>query len=205
MDELIPITIDGVTAARYKRWCGTNPGFANHLRTWGEAGTVKVKTKTTPKLADRGIQCMFVGYALDHPGDCFEMWNPNTGKILVSRDIMRLKRMYYEKVATPEAAYSPIEIDADDDEKQEQQSDEVGEGNGGGNDSNNDNGSDDNDDDESMDSSEEERQPVTTTRSGRTVYPTQRLIEEYGAKEMDVLRRPYEIALTQAELKFFEA
>ena len=74
-------------------------------------------------------------------------------------------------------------------------------GNGSGNDDNNDNGSDGNDDDESMDSSEEERQPVTMTRSGRTVYPLPRLIEEYGAKAMDVVRRPYEIAMTQAKLK----
>ena len=31
---------------------GKNPNFANHLRTWGEAGTVTVKTKMTPKVGN---------------------------------------------------------------------------------------------------------------------------------------------------------
>jgi hypothetical protein len=64
-------TVDGRTTTRYKHFCGKNPKFAHHLCTWGEAGTVKTKTKTTPKLADRGVQCMFIGYAKDHEGECY--------------------------------------------------------------------------------------------------------------------------------------
>ena len=71
LDGLVTIDLDGVTATRYEHWCGKNPEFAKNLRTWGEAGTVTVKTKMTPKVKDRGIQCMFVGYALDHPGDTY--------------------------------------------------------------------------------------------------------------------------------------
>ena len=73
LDGLVVTTIDNKVATRYEHWCGKNPEFAKHLRTWGEAGTVKIKTDTTPKLADRGVQCMFVGYAVDHPGDCYNM------------------------------------------------------------------------------------------------------------------------------------
>jgi hypothetical protein len=51
------------------------------LRTWGEAGTVKVKTKTTPKLADQSVHCMFIGYADDHDGDTYRMWNPKTERV----------------------------------------------------------------------------------------------------------------------------
>jgi hypothetical protein len=69
LDGLVPIMLDGKLATRFEHWCGKIPEFAKHLRTWGEAGTVKIKTKTTPKLADRGVQCMFVGYSLNHPGD----------------------------------------------------------------------------------------------------------------------------------------
>jgi hypothetical protein len=47
---------------------GKTPEWASHLRTFGEAGTVKIKTDTTPKLHDRGVQCMFVGYAENHRG-----------------------------------------------------------------------------------------------------------------------------------------
>jgi hypothetical protein len=51
----------------------------------------------TPKLQDRGVQCMFVGYTLDHDGDRYRMWDPVTGGIHVTRDISWLKRMFYEK------------------------------------------------------------------------------------------------------------
>ena len=65
-------------ATRYEHWTGENPAFAKFLRVWGEAGTVKVRTKRTPKIADRGVTCMFVGYLENHAGDCYEMLDPGT-------------------------------------------------------------------------------------------------------------------------------
>jgi hypothetical protein len=56
---------------RYIHSCGKNSEFTKHLQTWGEAGTVMIKTKMTPKVKDRGVQCMFVRYALNHPGDTY--------------------------------------------------------------------------------------------------------------------------------------
>ena len=73
--------IDGVTATRYVYWGGTNLAFAKYLKTWGEAGTVKLKLTATPRAADRGVQCMMVGYALEHDGDCYRMWDPNTSRL----------------------------------------------------------------------------------------------------------------------------
>ena len=87
------------------------PAFAKHLRTWGEAGTVKIKTKTTPKLADRGVQCMMVGYALDHDGDCYRMWNPETNSVYETRDVVWMKWMYYQKpVSNNEQIVEPTYI-----------------------------------------------------------------------------------------------
>jgi hypothetical protein len=73
LDGLMVVEIDGMTASRYKHFFGENPKFSNFLRTWGEAGTVTIKGKMHPKVADRGIQCMFTGYANDHTGDCYRM------------------------------------------------------------------------------------------------------------------------------------
>jgi hypothetical protein len=56
LDGLIVTTIDHAVATRYEHWCGKLPKWTKHLKTWGEAGTVKTKTDTTPKLADRGIK-----------------------------------------------------------------------------------------------------------------------------------------------------
>jgi hypothetical protein len=93
LDGLAVIVIAGKTATRYEHWCGRMPKWVKHLRTWGKSGTVKIKSDTTPKIADRGIQCMFVGHSADHDGDCYEMWYPKTNRIYTTRDVIRLNRM----------------------------------------------------------------------------------------------------------------
>ena len=55
LDGLTVIKLNDKLMSRYEHWCGKNPHFVNHLRTWGEAGTVKLKIKGTPKVTDRGV------------------------------------------------------------------------------------------------------------------------------------------------------
>lgn len=40
---------------------------------------------------------MFVGYSLEHSGDCYRMWDPKMGRIHISRDISWLDKMYFSK------------------------------------------------------------------------------------------------------------
>ena len=61
-DNLVLMTINGTTKTRYEHWRGKFPGFVKNIRTWGEAGTVKVKSKTSPKLNNKGTNCVLVGY-----------------------------------------------------------------------------------------------------------------------------------------------
>ena len=96
LDGLMPVKIDGNIKARVEHWSGSIPGYAKHLKKWGEAGVAKVKTNTTPKLEEKGITYMFVGYATDHAGDCYEMLNMNTKQVLVTRDVQWLNRMYFD-------------------------------------------------------------------------------------------------------------
>jgi hypothetical protein len=57
----------GIETTRYEFFYqGLKPKWAAHRRTWGEAGVVKLKTLSFAKLEDRGVTCMFVGYADDH-------------------------------------------------------------------------------------------------------------------------------------------
>ena len=116
LDGLIPITIDGVTKPRVEHWCGKIPGFAHHLRKWGEAGIVKVKTTKTPKLGDRGITCMMVGYASDHAGDCYEMLNTTTRRIIETRDIIWIGRMYFDQHDTNELQVNDENLENSDDD-----------------------------------------------------------------------------------------
>jgi len=56
LNGLEVVNVDGKVLTRYEHCKGTIPSFANHLRTWVEAGTVKVKTATTAKLEKKGVQ-----------------------------------------------------------------------------------------------------------------------------------------------------
>ena len=42
---------------------------------------------------------MFVGYQENHYGDCYRMCYPTTNKILLTRDVIWLHRMYFKKRA----------------------------------------------------------------------------------------------------------
>ena len=72
--------------------------WATALRTWVDAGVVKTSMKTTPKLSNRGITCMFVGYDVKYTDRVYHMWNPETNIIHVSIDVTWLKHMYYKNV-----------------------------------------------------------------------------------------------------------
>ena len=73
-----------------------------HLCSWGEVGTVTTKLDMTPKLKDRGEQCMFIGYSMNHDGDVFRMYNPATKRVIKTRDVIWMLRMYYGKKEKPQ-------------------------------------------------------------------------------------------------------
>ena len=45
---------------------------------------------------------MFVGYATDHAGDCYRMWDPNTNRVHAARDVVWLKPMCFRQPQTSE-------------------------------------------------------------------------------------------------------
>jgi hypothetical protein len=110
LNALLIVEIDGEQRSRVEHWGGQKPKYAANLRTWGEAGTVKVKTNTTPKLADQGVQCMMVGYAKDHKGNVYRMWDPDTNGINKTRDVIWLRRMFYEKSKPTFEVAAPIKL-----------------------------------------------------------------------------------------------
>ena len=46
LDGLMVVEVNNKSLTRYEHLIGEIPAFASQLRTWGEAGTVKIKTKT---------------------------------------------------------------------------------------------------------------------------------------------------------------
>ena len=97
LDGLTIMDVDGLKQSWYKYVFKKKPKFVKYLCTIGEAGTVKITTDATPKLQDRGIHCIFVGYALNHLEGCYRMYDPATHRVHQSRDLVWLNRMLYKK------------------------------------------------------------------------------------------------------------
>ena len=79
------------------------------MRTWEEAGTVKLHDKMSPKIHDCGATCMMVGHPKDHSGDCYCMWDKETGRIHVTCDITSLHHMYFPPKVTGHEVVCKIE------------------------------------------------------------------------------------------------
>ena len=100
LDGLVVKEVDGEVKTRMEHWGMSLPKWTAALRTWGEAGVVTLKQKMRPKMEDKGLTCMLVGYAEDHAEGVYRMWNPTTGGIHESRDVTWLKRMYFVRQPT---------------------------------------------------------------------------------------------------------
>jgi hypothetical protein len=98
-DWLKLITINKVKKTRIEHYSLPLPKFTQYLRTWGEAGFIK--TGKDGKTGDQGDSGMFVGYASNHEGDCYRMWNPKTKKVSKTHDAVSLNRMFFRTPMMP--------------------------------------------------------------------------------------------------------
>jgi hypothetical protein len=97
LDSLLSVKIGDKTATRWEHFYGEKPKISPYLKVWGTAGVVKIKNQSTPKLKNRGVVCMFVGYAEDHHVDTYRMFDGREKVIYTTRDVKWLKRMYYDE------------------------------------------------------------------------------------------------------------
>jgi hypothetical protein len=126
LDWLVPVEIGGVTKPRWEHWSGEKlPEWSKSLRKWGEAGVVKTKTAMTPKLEDRGVKSMFVGYADDHSSDCYEMLNWETKRIMQTRDVRWLNKMYFQPNEAQEASDQETGSEASESEEESDEPDDL--------------------------------------------------------------------------------
>ena len=94
----------------YVMYYGSNPILLNHLRSFGEQGIVKTAKEHQSKLANRGELCIFVGYSDGHSNHTYRMLNLRTHKILISRDVIWMNRLFGDDEETP-----PLLPDDEDD------------------------------------------------------------------------------------------
>ena len=108
LDGLQPVRREGILATKYIHQDGKNPAWAHQLRTPFEAGTVTIHTKIRNKSVRKGIPCVFVGYLNDHPGDCYQMWDPVTKRVHKTRDVVFLHKMFFAPKHPRTAAPLPL-------------------------------------------------------------------------------------------------
>ena len=70
--------------------------FATNLRSWGEAGVVKIRSWPTPKSTERVTVCMMVGYSQGTGLDGYWMWHPGINRVHRTRDTIWLKKIYHK-------------------------------------------------------------------------------------------------------------
>ena len=98
--------------------------WISNLRVLEEVGTVSLIEDKTLKLKEKGITCIFVGYAENHSKNCYRIWCKKSNKYYLTRDIVFLHRMYYEKpqrrneIATDSLKIIIIEDDCTDTESE---------------------------------------------------------------------------------------
>jgi len=68
-------------------WYGELPKIVDHLIKWGRIGYVKIRDSVTPKMTKKSIKMIFMGYSANHPPDTYRMYNPETGKVIHTRDV----------------------------------------------------------------------------------------------------------------------
>jgi len=65
---------------------GKGPNILPHLVQWGRIGYVTNRTKQ-PKLTLKSTKMVCMGYAKDHAGDVYRMYNPVNSTVIETRDV----------------------------------------------------------------------------------------------------------------------
>src|SRR5210317_14677 len=84
-----------------------------YLKRFGEIGVIANRKSIKTKTEDRGSKCYFVGYADDHTPDTYRMFNPNTNKIILSRDIRWIDTFKMQRDETNEEKIKYLEFEDD--------------------------------------------------------------------------------------------
>ncbi len=80
-----------------------------HLQTFGKRGVVHDAKTIKNKLDNHRETCIFVGYADDHAGNVYRMFNPQTKQIWVTRDVRWIKSSPTLEMKTPVETETTVE------------------------------------------------------------------------------------------------
>ena len=80
----------------YTKMFQKNAGFISHLLIFREAWIVLTHNEIgyKSKMSDKGKEDCFVGYATEHAGDAYCIYNPSTRRIKISCDVRWMGKFY---------------------------------------------------------------------------------------------------------------
>ncbi len=84
--NLAVIEFNNQQLTRYKAADQEIPQWTKSLRSFGEAGVVKIGKNG--KLGDRRVTCIFVNYANKHSSDCYQMYNPKSRYSMAEQNVL---------------------------------------------------------------------------------------------------------------------
>ena len=97
-----------------ENWAGVRPSIA-HFRVFGSSVHVLVPAETRRKLDPKSVLCKFIGYAEDQGTRVYKLYHKETGKTLISRDVVfdEAHREHYDQRAQgnleKDLAITPLE------------------------------------------------------------------------------------------------
>ncbi|KAI3474406.1 hypothetical protein Pfo_029267 [Paulownia fortunei] len=101
-------------------WTGRRPNVG-HFRIFGCVAYAHIPDEKRKKLDDKGEKCIFLGVS-DH-SKAYKLYNPNTKRIVVSRDVVFDEQMFWEWNENGPKQHIPADFDGENaEEKQQQQS-----------------------------------------------------------------------------------
>ena len=106
------------TTTAYYKIHNKHPNFVKHLRTFGEVAIVRdhATSKIKGKLENRGLEGIFLGYAMNHDANVYRLLKLANNRVILSRDLIWLDQTYgqYKHIHT-RTTVPPNDSDSDDD------------------------------------------------------------------------------------------
>jgi hypothetical protein len=86
---------------------GTRMLKPENLKFFGQKGYVYVKKNLQNKMAPRAREMFMVGYADNHSGDTYRMYDPKTKSVILTRDVKWAQNQHFQK----QIPQTPVDMD----------------------------------------------------------------------------------------------
>ena len=77
----------GSTTSLFEKFYGENPKIIGLFSEFGRIGYVTKRDKFKKQMADKTSNAIMVGYSDNHTRDTYKLYNPETKRVIMTRDV----------------------------------------------------------------------------------------------------------------------